>query len=586
MLFSGVWESPALQTVVGRLILSLMAFTVFDIAVVHDLNWFANHAFGLRFLANYAASLAFLASIFAAYLVFQPKRKNVYWICCSVLLSLPLIAELTHFKVYNKSIDILGFDFASKNKAETFRYFIENTSLIKSIAALALCATVLKSLQSISLSAKSRRVVGVVSAIFAIFLPALAASNWYSVSLFQHGNFSFVVTFLEHISTKQSPIQVERPLLKQMDAPLEGIPNIIWVIGESAAKDHMQIYGYTRKTTPELQKLKDKKRIKVFEDMLAVGNKTMLAVPYTLFGLEGPDPDGRIYKSPSIFNYAKARGLKTGFVSAQDIRWYRFDRLVVDRSLDVVKAGEQFGSNVTVRDGADDIAVLEKGVVPFLEDAKRQKKPAFLVYQMNGSHYPYNTHSPAHAKVFLPEESANSINSYDNSILYTDRTLGRLLKWIDKNLENTWVFYVSDHGQELGEEKGGIFHAGYSDAVIKPPFFVYHSGDGLNLLKAKEDSPLSQIDLLPTALQLMGMKPQFPIDGHSLLQTIPENRMRICSEYMPTFSNNPHAALLIPGKPTIKLDFRRKQVVDGNEKRIMALEDMDTTVMSILRLRL
>ncbi|NYT28473.1 MAG: hypothetical protein H0A76_11785 [Candidatus Thiodubiliella endoseptemdiera] len=58
-----------------------------------------------------------------------------------------------------------------------------------------------------------------------------------------------------------------------------------------------------------------------YTNALSIGTHTRLSVPYMLVGIEGIDPKGRIYQTPSVFNYAKARGYTTAFISAQDTRW-------------------------------------------------------------------------------------------------------------------------------------------------------------------------------------------------------------------------------------------------------------------------
>ncbi len=54
----------------------------------------------------------------------------------------------------------------------------------------------------------------------------------------------------------------------------------VLVIGESARADNMSIYGYSRPTTPELQK--QKSRLKLFTQAISGAPYTALAVPLAL----------------------------------------------------------------------------------------------------------------------------------------------------------------------------------------------------------------------------------------------------------------------------------------------------------------
>jgi lipid A ethanolaminephosphotransferase len=87
----------------------------------------------------------------------------------------------------------------------------------------------------------------------------------------------------------------------------------------------------------------------------------------------------------------------------------------------------------------------------------------FIVLHQRGSHGPgYYTDSPQWAKAWLPEcdvpdlprcDSAAIDNAYDNTILYTDYFLARVIETLEARSDQyrTAMIYVSDHGESLGE---------------------------------------------------------------------------------------------------------------------------------------
>src|SRR5262249_43070353 len=101
-------------------------------------------------------------------------------------------------------------------------------------------------------------------------------------------------------------------------APNEPLPNIVLVLGESLAASHLTLYGYERNTTPRLQALHEHGDIVVLRDAVVMGPHTRTSVPYIMTGLAGPDPGGRVFASPNMMQYARARGYHTAFVSAQE----------------------------------------------------------------------------------------------------------------------------------------------------------------------------------------------------------------------------------------------------------------------------
>src|SRR5690606_37060177 len=122
------------------------------------------------------------------------------------------------------------------------------------------------------------------------------------------------------------------------------------------------------------------------------------------------------------------------------------------------------------------------------------KEPFLLVTHMDGSHYPYAAHSPLHAKKFLPEGDANSINAYDNTLVYTDMYLQRLEKELRSRFKDSWIFYTSDHGQNL-DGQYGRFASGYSEQMIHNPLFIFPPENYFETLEANAHAPITQSDI-------------------------------------------------------------------------------------------
>ena len=107
----------------------------------------------------------------------------------------------------------------------------------------------------------------------------------------------------------------------------------------------------------------------------------------------------------------------------------------------------------------------DEGMLPGLQDYinKHSDGDIFIVLHQMGNHGPdYYKRYPAGFEKFTPvcrsnlfeECSKNEINNaYDNAILYTDYFLNRVIELLKQNKEHfeTAMFYVSDHGESLGE---------------------------------------------------------------------------------------------------------------------------------------
>ena len=331
-------------------------------------------------------------------------------------------------------------------------------------------------------------------------------------------------------------------------------PNIVLVIGESLAASHLSLYGYERDTTPNLRALEAAGALVTFEDAVVMGPHTRTSVPYIMTGLEGPDPNGRVFGAPNVFEYAKARGYHTAFVSAQDESWGDLDA-ILRPGTDVFETGLQFAPEVDVLKGSDDLVVLRDGALPVLA---RLEEPFLLVLHMDGSHVPYARHSPPGYKVWDESEGWNSLAAYDNTIRVTDDYLAQVHAALVKKDPRAWMFFTSDHGQALGEG-GAFYHRGYQSNVVRDPLFVFPP-EQLEQWRAIAKRPVSACDLAPTLLHLMGTAPDAPMDCHDLLKDTPPHA-RVVSAYTPAFHAEPTMLVLLPDGRRELYDLDRGTVI-------------------------
>ena len=289
---------------------------------------------------------------------------------------------------------------------------------------------------------------------------------------------------------------------------------IIFVVGEAARWDHFYLNGYKRNTDPYLSKLKN---LIDFPSVRSCGTETAVSVP-CMFS---------IY-TRSEFSIKKAR--------------------YTDNLLDILKRA---GVNILWRDndyGSKHVAdrveyedfndkrikpyctrfnckdeVLLYGLKKWLDSLKNDK-PVLIILHMKGSHGPdYYKRYPASFEKFKPICKTNQlqncsrqevVNAYDNTILYTDKFLYDVVEFLKKNDKkySTAMFYVSDHGESLGEN--GIYLHGLPyfmapEAQKHPACFVWFSNDfgiDVNCAKKLSKNKYSHDNVFYTILGLFGVK--------------------------------------------------------------------------------
>jgi arylsulfatase A-like enzyme len=104
--------------------------------------------------------------------------------------------------------------------------------------------------------------------------------------------------------------------------------------------------------------------------------------------------------------------------------------------------------------------------------------------------------------------------AYDEEIRYLDGQLNRLLNGIAQRglSEETLVFLISDHGEELYDH--GSFEHGHSmyDEVLRVPLLVLGPG----VAARRFDTPVSVMDLFPTILEALELEIPPATAGRSL----------------------------------------------------------------------
>lgn len=534
-------------------LLIFIALLASDLLLVRDFSWLAENSGGKRFWINFSFSA--LVLFFLMVLLAPVKNSPLRFIFLFFILGTQ-IAQQSYFAVYRNFFSVFDLRFAGADPLLALTLWLENAIVLKPLLLLAVEIPLLLLLFRLGLQPRiwQRLAGGVIAAM--LFL--LISFNWYGINKFQFSSVAYAGVFPKLIERNTFEGQQQgKPVVPEKIAS-DSAPNIVFIVGESLTLEHLSVYNYPRETTPNLNKMLQQGEMVLFHNAVTTGTRTLSAVPYMLTGLQGIDPHGIIYSTPTIFNYAKAAGYQTAFITAQDFQWRNIDQMFIDQDLDLYQNGTDFSAAVSVSTGADDIKVLEQGVLPYLERtlSAKQDKPMLLVTQMNGSHYPYNTHSPDYIKRFLPETEPNGNNAYDNTVIYTDHYLKRLVDAVRSKDPDAWIFYSSDHGQDVSDN-ATFFNSGYSSGVIHNAMMVFPPEPTLDDVQKNTSAPVSQADIFSTILALMEIQPVSEVNGKDLRKPINKDRLRVVSAYMKTLHNEPNAVLVFPDLTYIHIDFDR-----------------------------
>ena len=243
-------------------------------------------------------------------------------------------------------------------------------------------------------------------------------------------------------ATRASSAAERRPLL------------VVLVVGETARAANFSLGGYERETNPLLAALP----ILYFNDVTSCGTNTAVSVPcmFSPFGRKRYS-DAKAKSHESLLDVVQRTGVSVLWRDNNSGCKGTCDR--VQRQAGIQLRHEAFCDG----DACFDEVLLEG--LPGWTDGLQGD--GLVVLHQRGSHGPaYYKRSPAAFKQFLPEcadaavegcTREEIVNAYDNTILYTDFVLSRLIALLEaaSGRFDVAMLYVSDHGESLGE--GGLY---------------------------------------------------------------------------------------------------------------------------------
>lgn len=295
-------------------------------------------------------------------------------------------------------------------------------------------------------------------------------------------------------------------------------PNLlVFVVGETARSMSYPYYGYNKPTNAHTQN----QGLIAFNDTSSCGTATAVSLPcmFSRMGRADYDPR-RANAQDTVIDVLSHSGIK--------VQWFdndsgckgvcdQVENLTIDLKSDPKLCSGQYCFDQVLLNKLDKILAV----------APSQDTVIFL--HIIGSHGPtyYLRYPPEHRK-FIPDcprsdiqncSQEELINTYDNTILYTDFILSEVVNKLKgkQDMFDTAMLYLSDHGESLGEKGMYLHGAPYSIAPKEQtsvPMLAWVSNDfsqdnQLNMTcvaQRAEQGGFSHDNLFDSLLGLMNVK--------------------------------------------------------------------------------
>jgi len=290
---------------------------------------------------------------------------------------------------------------------------------------------------------------------------------------------------------------------------------VVVVIGESASRKHLLLYGYGLPTSPLLDSMADS--LYVFTDAIGSSSCTAGNMERILTFKKDDDTYGDALSYPGVIDLFKAAGYRTWWLSNQERvgAWSNVSGILSQRA-DVVRY-------VGADNSEDALAVRYDGaLLPEYAEALADTAATRLIFlHLMGSHSDYAMRYPEEWARFsaddeygpdcpwLDQRSADRRAAYDNSILYTDYILSRVMAAVAALPGPGVAVYFSDHGENVYDE--GKF-CGRGRRYVEVPFVVYANAayrrafpDVTARLAGAVDRPFSTANVVYMLMSLTGV---------------------------------------------------------------------------------
>lgn len=322
--------------------------------------------------------------------------------------------------------------------------------------------------------------------------------------IIQYKRYQDLLVELKNIRNETSTVKIQATCDVFKKNPL-----FVVIIGESASRHHWGLYGYTRQTTPLIAMTHN---IFPFFDVVSSSCTTISSLMTALT----IQKDG---KRISLVDFFNAAGFTTELYSNQpeggqydSFLGYIFNN--TQKKYYAMKYGQYM---------KPDGIILNN----ILTAIQKNDGPKIIFVHLLGSHVDFIDRYPsefAHftssdiilEKNYLPESkkyfAIQRINSYDNSIFYTDTLLHKIIQATAKTNRYSYVLYFSDHGEENFEFRDYYGRGGMNSTIVYDiPLILWSSDLFLTknshlLSKQIRERKLWLGNLASSVLQLSGIK--------------------------------------------------------------------------------
>ena len=345
---------------------------------------------------------------------------------------------------------------------------------------------------------------------------------------------SFASYYKKKAPKENLPLVVYGEDAVMQKAQATSLPKLmVLVVGETARAENFSLNGYSKNTNPKLSQ----QDILNFSRVSSCGTATAVSVPCMFSGMPRKEYEERLASHrEGLLDIAQRAGYQVTWIDNNSGCKGTCDRV------NQFKIPEPLQQKWCKDKECFDDILIDSFKAYLATIPQDDNRPRLIVLHQTGSHGPaYYKRVPAQFNVFKPTCDTNAIqgcsreallNSYDNTLLYTDYVLDSLIETLKNTTKyQTALWYLSDHGESTGESGMYLHGAPYAIAPTQQthiPMLMWFSTvwqhqakQQIKCLAQQGRQELSQDNLFPTMLSLLDVKSKVIDPNNDMLAACP-----------------------------------------------------------------
>ncbi len=373
-----------------------------------------------------------------------------------------------------------------------------------------------------------------------------------SASIYPHMNQDEVITEIrkamdipqEQFTSAEFPTRHIQTPMRKLDRP----KNLVIILEESLGARYVGCLGGLP-LTPELDKLAQEGWL--FQRIYSTGTRSVRGIEAIVSGYV-PTPARSVVKLPksqqnffTIASLLRAKGYDTSFIYGGEAHFDNMATFFLGNGFNQVIDERSYEAPVFSSSwGVSDEDLLNKAHETF-EHLHKQNKPFFSLIFSSSNHDPFEYPS---GRIEPYEQPANTVH---NAIKYADYAIGKFINMAKSSSywKDTLFLIVSDHDDRVGG----------SDLVPIANFRIAGLILGSGIEPRQDHRIVSQIDMAPTLLSLMGIKAEHPMIGFDLTRRPEDFTGRAIMQFdrNQAYMKGDDVIVLQPNKETVQFYYDR-----------------------------